>query len=1281
MIAGRYELLHLAGSGGMGVVWRARDRGSGQTVALKLTLRGTEDEIAMLEREAALLAAVDHPAIPRHVDHGVAEGGARYLAMEWLRGEDLAGRLARGPLDVQATLELGCRIADGLAALHARGIVHCDLKPANVFLPAGTDAVKLLDLGVARRDGAARSVADSGLVGTPFYMAPEQARGEATLDGRVDLYSLGCILFECLAGRPPFLASSPVAVLAKVLFEDPPLLSDLRGGVPAAVEAFIEYLLAKDPASRPPDARSAASWLQDLLQEAGGALPSRAVASITRNERRLASVVLATEAPPDELRMDSTLAVAARPARPRVDLHELAARHGAKLEILADGSVAALLTGSEAPTDLATSAARCALALQALLPEARVALVTGWEVFTGTQPLGRVIDRAADLLHARAGAAGRALLDPMTAALLDERFVLEGADEAPALAGEREIEGEVRRLLGKPAPFLGRDREALVLEGLLDECAGEPAARAVLITGAPGVGKSRLRDELVRRARARSDGVEIWIARGDPMRQRAPFGLLSQLLRRAAGLSDGEPIEQRRQRLAARVAHRVEPSSRRRVTEFLGEVTGTPFPAGESPQLQAARADPMLMGDQMRRAWLDFLEAECAARPVVLVLEDLQWGDRPTVDFVDAALRVLEDRPLLALAVARAEISEAFPALWAERNVTTLQLGKLSRRACEQVVLHALGPDTPTEQVARLVDRSGQNPFVLEELVRAVDEGRGDEVPGTVLAMMQARLASLDPESRRILRAASLFGEVFWRGGVAALLGGAADLDARLAELARREWLSRRPGSKFRGEAEYAFHHGLLREAAYGMLPEEDRQAGHRTAGSWLAGAGETDPMALAVHFDRGGDQARALGHYHAAAQQALGGNDLAGAIERVERAITCGAAGSRLGELFLIRAEAHRWQGSFAEARQWAAAAQEMLPMCSEGWISALREELASLLDTHEQGRILELADVIEGLWASPANVGRALVVATTWIAIRLNMLALHRRAEPFHDRLDGVETLFASEPITQAHLAMRRAFHLGFQLNDMAACGEALRVAGEHFERAGDLRGAYQVRVNLGHVYNELGAHLDSIELLSPLFADSKRLGLWNVAAVAMSHLSKAHLALGRLTEAEIAAHKAVEAFRQQGDERMEAVSRAYLALVLGASGAHGQAEQEAREAVAALGSVPTLEPFALAVLARALLGAGRVEGALEPARRAVASAAVAEEGETLIRLVHAEALEAVGERAGAREAITAAHDRLMARASGIASERWRKSFLEGDPENARTLALWRAWSGGAP
>ena len=210
LIAGRFAVERLAAQGGMGVVYRAKDTLTGDHVALKVLKENTE-EADRFQREAAVLAELRHPAIVRYVAHGIIGHGKRaYLAMEWLEGEDLSVRLARQGLDVKEGLLLAIRVAEALAVAHARGITHRDIKPSNLFLPDGDLArVKVLDFGIARLGLAAVTMTQTGImVGTPGYMSPEQARGDPLVDGRADVFALGCVLFECITGKRVFKRSA-----------------------------------------------------------------------------------------------------------------------------------------------------------------------------------------------------------------------------------------------------------------------------------------------------------------------------------------------------------------------------------------------------------------------------------------------------------------------------------------------------------------------------------------------------------------------------------------------------------------------------------------------------------------------------------------------------------------------------------------------------------------------------------------------------------------------------------------------------------------------------------------------------------------------------------------------------------------------------------------------------------------------------------------------------------------------------------------------------------------
>src|SRR5262245_37204377 len=201
----RFEVLEPVGSGGTAAVYRARDAESGAQVALKL-MRGLSDlDARRLDREATALSSVAHEGIVGYVAHGRDNGGALWLAMEWVDGPPLSRVLRRQRLSIEDVARLGSAIAVALSEAHARGLVHRDLKPQNILLAGGAvDRPKLIDFGLVKpwNNVAATTLTQTGLiVGTPAYMAPEQARGSADVDVRVDMFALGCVLHECIVGK------------------------------------------------------------------------------------------------------------------------------------------------------------------------------------------------------------------------------------------------------------------------------------------------------------------------------------------------------------------------------------------------------------------------------------------------------------------------------------------------------------------------------------------------------------------------------------------------------------------------------------------------------------------------------------------------------------------------------------------------------------------------------------------------------------------------------------------------------------------------------------------------------------------------------------------------------------------------------------------------------------------------------------------------------------------------------------------------------------------------
>ncbi|HEX7841496.1 MAG TPA: AAA family ATPase, partial [Kofleriaceae bacterium] len=603
---------------------------------------------------------------------------------------------------------------------------------------------------------------------------------------------------------------------------------------------------------------------------------------------------------------------------------------------------------------------------------------------------GDVVDRAGQLVSRVAGAGGPPpiALDELTAGLLDARFEVIERDAGLMLCGERALIQGARTLLGRPTPCVGRDWELDALTGILDECIDEPRTRAAMLIGAAGIGKSRLGAEFVSRARERHGEIAIWGGRGDSLRAGSTLDLLAQALRAATGIRGSEPLAERRDKIRTRVAEHVPAAEQARVTEFLGELVGAPFPGdGEGgAALRVARQDAQLMSEQMCKAWLDFLQAETAAHPVLLLLEDLHWSDFGTVRFIGTALRDLRDRSWMVLALARPELYEVFPRLWAERqSVHEIRLKGLGRRASERLVRQVLGAGVGPDTVESLVQQADGNALYLEELIRAVAEGKDESkdtdvpLPGTVLAMIETRLARLPRDARRVLRVASVFGQVCWEGGVVALLG--ADAGAKvgewLATLVEQEVLAARPESRFPGERELAFRHALLREGAYATLTAEDQRRAHHLAGEWLEQRGEGNPMVLAGHFERGGQGARAAEFYLRAAEQALHVLDLDAALARADLGLGCAPPLELRLALLGVRCEASR-----KLLRVTIAEAEELIHAAPRGSLPWARGMLSFHLRARMERRIEDLGEplaLLQEITPAPGAAGSMALIFLT--------------------------------------------------------------------------------------------------------------------------------------------------------------------------------------------------------------------------------------------------------------------------------------------------------------
>ncbi|MBI2373408.1 MAG: protein kinase [Deltaproteobacteria bacterium] len=1234
----------------MGTVYRATDLETGRRVALKRM--NERSDVSRFLREASLLAELSHPRVAAYVAHGVDESGALYLALEWLEGEDLASRLGRGRLDVARSLALGRAVASGLAALHAKGIVHRDVKPSNVFLEGGEETrAKILDLGIALGGGSARLTATGALIGTPSYMSPEQARGDPEIDPRTDVFALGCVLFEALTGVLAFGGDHPIAVLAKIVLDEPPRVRAARGDVPEAFETLVERMLAKDRSARPSDAgevlRALESLDESVVEESGA---RSAVFGIGRSERRISSVVLVSG--PDASGDEGTR------ARRELEISSDIAALGERSVALANGGLLVAIEGRGTPVELATQAARCARVVAARLPGVPVALATGRAelsadtpsrasrsetpsqnprtstfgdtVSSGAReavPVGEVIDLAASLLAAGGPAGVR--VDDRTMDLLGDRFEHSVVGSARLLGRERDGFDLEYSLGGRATPFVGRDTDLAVLDAWLDECIEEGSSRAALVVAPAGTGKSRLLREVLRRARGRPD-LRACMARGDAMVLGSAFAVAGRLLQRRAGIADGMSSSLARERL--REAFSSLPIDRRGpVAELLGEISGAPVPDVEaSAALRVARGDAVVMSDAISSAWTEWLDAELLEGPVLLAIEDLHWGDLPSVRLLDAALRRLASRPLFVVATARPEVHERFPALWSQRSLKEVSIGALRKSASEKLARAVLGRDAPVDLVAAVVERAAGHPFLLEELLRALLAGRTlDELPDSVLAVVEARLYAFDPELRRVLRAASVLGESFWVGGVRALLGGTGALEDALQKLEHKEVIERRARSTVEGEVEYRFHHALLRDAAYGMLTDDDRRLAHRLAGEWLEGSSAREAARLAYHFDVGGAPARAAEWHKKAAAQALEGSDVSGAIDHAERAITGTEDDGARGELEALLAEALFWSTDVVRAGELAEKAALRLPPGSSSWFEALNVAIAAFGQRGHNDRVAEMLRRAGAAVAEPA----ALSAQVACLARAVSQLVYgERRAEARFGlaRIRELAPELESLGPFVAGVVQRAIAELdGFVAGDQAAAIEGFAKAIRFFEQAGAHRNECLLRILGANILVRQGRDDEALSWALAGFAMAERLGVPFLIYLANEGLAELYGVTGDRERSMEHARRGLAL--KGGSVRIDGSCRRALAFAHLDLGELDEAEEHARSM---LGSCPdghSLWPYAASVFASVLLRRGRMQEAhalAEAGFRSMMELSMLVDFDwTGVLAVHAQALLAIG------------------------------------------------------
>ncbi len=829
LLAGRYHITHFVGQGGMGTVYAAHDDDLDEDIAIKVLRPELACDVEFkrrLKAEVRLARRVSHPNVCRVHDFGI-EGELVFVTMELVRGRTLRERLAeiragRGqPLELAHIVDIVLQIGSALSAAHRAGVIHRDVKPDNVILSDGRAV--LTDFGVASMmvDRAQRTI-----VGTPAYLAPEMLRGEE-FDHRVDVYAVSCLAYELIAGEPPFAAST--MELALSLARKRPAYPGLpEGFATPELRTVLDRVLARGLAADPHGRSPTIDRFTDAFAHAARTAPQSTAVS-GRASGQLTPTDTGTPAlasKRNELRVTTTLVWYGDRTREA----ELAERvvvdaGGIPIRVVA-GEIIALFGATRSTGDDADRAAHAALDLVAKLgghaglDTARILLRPGDIALAGPE------SAATAVAIAQLAKEGEVLAGAATARQVAARF---DVTETPTGARRVSARRPHQRRGTMPIPRLPlapileslRAEELAAIEGHLEHAFQERQPTFLEVRGQSGSGKTMLRKALVASVIARRD-VEWLIALTSPVGEPGPLSVIQS----------ASP-------------------------EWYDATThgGTVVAPGER--------------DAGALRWL---ESRATRRPIVLLVDDLQWADPSSRALLDHLRATLRDVPVAIVSFARHDASVATPP-----GVHVVALGPLDDGKAAQLAT-ALAPAATAETIAQIVRRAAGNPFFIEELALEIAAGTsGASLPPTIEAVVQAHLDQLPETANRVAIAAAVIGHGFWRRAAARLVSGLgeAELDAALAELERAGVITA-ASPMIVNDDYYQFTSTLVRDVAYARTPARDRRQFHATIATWLdeqprkSEQDATRLLAAAHHREHAGDTARAASTYHLAGKQCL---------------------------------------------------------------------------------------------------------------------------------------------------------------------------------------------------------------------------------------------------------------------------------------------------------------------------------------------------------------------------------------------------------------------------
>ena len=783
-----YEITEEIGSGGMATVFRAYQPSMDRHVAIKVIhsqILHDREVRERFQREARLIARLEHPHLLPVYDFD-GEHNPPYIVMRYLEGGTLKQVHQKGRVPRDEFLYILRQLAGALDYAHRQGVVHRDLKPSNVMIDREGNAF-LTDFGIARSSGGDRDLTGTGLmIGTPGYMAPEQARGDGSADKAADLYSLGVMAFEILTGSPPYEHENGFEVILAHMNSAVPRASERAADLPKSVDDVLARAMAKEPAKR----YSSATEFVEALIAALRIKPSDAPAALQSMTQTLSRDQLAahqkkkeetpgTGTPADQQRQMTAASVDmkelaeilyekgqdAERARATMDalwtaLGEIAKSQGGVIHGRTGESGLVLWGRDRAREDDPESAIRAVLGMRdRVLAETKKALGVTWEPseenplpFTAGVTTGPVLverdpgsgayiaSGAPITMAARlrdAAPPGGIIVAHETYTLVRSVFTftqreplrVRGRKDPIDIylvmqARPRTFRLRARGIEGVETKMIGREIEMRLLQEALTLTLEDGETQVVTVVGEAGVGKSRLLYEFSNWTDLQEQVVWLFEARATQPSMLEPYSLARDLFSYRFRILDSDPLSVVHEKFEKGVVEFMGSGSERKA-HYIGQLVGFDF--SSKPGMDAALKD----ADTFRQAAQEYLgelfTTASRTNPVMIHVEDIHWADDRSLDLINNLVRDNTDLPLFVLCMARPSLYERRPQ-WGEgqRFHERIQLEPLSQLSSRRLVRELLKnvPEVPTALRDLVVDRADGNPFYIEELIKALIDDR-----------------------------------------------------------------------------------------------------------------------------------------------------------------------------------------------------------------------------------------------------------------------------------------------------------------------------------------------------------------------------------------------------------------------------------------------------------------------------------------------------------------------------------------------------------------------------